>query len=293
MVTAVIITACTTAPPSVPTIQPTAQPIHTLTPTATNTVQPTSAPTAQQTTQPVNQQTNKPTHEPTNQPTALPTNTITPTPISACGERLPNDIYAIVTQTYGLSSEYEPDDLVSINDNLPYRATLGVPSRIRKLIMPVLAQMVDDMLAANLSPLVVSGYRSHYEQTIAYNKWAIEFPDWVDSISAKPGHSEHQLGTTVDFTSPELPAFTGDPNLQFHPDFARTSEGIWLAENAHSYGFTLSYPREAYEITGFNYEPWHFRYIGTELATRLEQLGISFTEYQLALNPTPCVPEEG
>lgn len=287
--TAVSLAACAPTQPNsaaaeivtLPTIHPTAPPLLTATPTPTplNT--------------PIHQRADTPTNQPTAPATLPPTNTPiipTATPIGPCNERMPNDIFAIVTQTYGLSPQYEPDDIISMNDDLPYSVHLGIPMRIRKLILPVLGQMVDDMLAAGLRPLVVSGYRSHYEQSVAYNKWAIEFPDWVDNISAKPGHSEHQLGTTVDFTSPELPGFTGDPDLQFHPDFARTSEGIWLAENAHTYGFTLSYPREAYEVTGFNYEPWHFRYIGTELATRLKRLDVSFTEYQLAVEPVPCVP---
>ena len=69
-----------------------------------------------------------------------------------------------------------------------------------------------------------------------------------------------------------------------------TSEGEWLLEHAHEYGFTLSYPREAFEATGFYYEPWHYRYVGVETATELHETGISFTEYLLAQNPQPCVP---
>jgi D-alanyl-D-alanine carboxypeptidase len=64
-----------------------------------------------------------------------------------------------------------------------------------------------------------------------------------------------------------------------------------LLENAHRFGFTLSYSREAQETTGFFYEPWHYRYVGVEMATRLKEAGRSLTEYQLSTEPPPCVPD--
>lgn len=225
----------------------------------------------------------------TPRPTRFPT--ITPTP-PACHDRIPDDgLLAIVTQTYNLSPDYEPDDLLSLNDYFDNRVTLGFPSQLRQAAVQPLLDMMDAMHDVGLQPLIVSAYRSHYAQSVAYAKWAQQYPDRVDAISARPGHSEHQLGTTVDFSSPELPAMTGDPDLQFHTYFDRTSEGRWLRENAHRFGFTMSYPANAYEVTGFHYEPWHFRFVGIDLATRLAQLGISFTEYQLLNEAPPCIPE--
>lgn len=227
------------------------------------------------------------------EPTASPTLAPTITPSILCSERTPEDgLLALVTKTYGLSGDFAPDDLVSVNDHLPHDVTLGIPMEVREVALEPLLEMVDAMVLAGLRPYVVSGYRDHYSQALAYSKWAAQFPDRVDAISARPGHSEHQLGTTVDFSSPELPTITGDPTLQFHTDFIDTSEGLWLAEHAHEYGFTLSFPADGFEFTGFNYEPWHYRYVGIDLATRLHQLGISFSEYKLLNEPAPCIPDD-
>ena len=98
------------------------------------------------------------------------------------------------------------------------------------------------------------------------------------------------MGTTIDFGSPNLAEITGDSDLQFHIYFYQTPEGAWLVDNAHRYGFTLSYPREAFELTGFYYEPWHYRYIGIDLAQALHTAGISFAEYKLNQDGPPCIP---
>jgi D-alanyl-D-alanine carboxypeptidase len=146
------------------------------------------------------------------------------------------------------------------------------------------------MQAAGLSPQIISGYRSYSSQAIAWSKWLNEVPETAAIVSAPPGHSEHQLGTTFDFGSPELPAIVGEEDIQFHTYFYKTSEGRWLLEHAHEYGFTLSYPRETFELTGFYYEPWHYRYIGPELATKLKEENISLFEHLTGIQEPPCIP---
>lgn len=231
--------------------------------------------------------------------TAFPTPTLTPapsatptaTPIGPCDGRMPDgDLLTIVTKTYGLSPSYAPDDLVPLGDYLNSDVTLGYPTLVRSVMIPSLVQMIQDMQAAGLSPQILSGYRAYSEQAAAYAKWAAEFPDRVDILSAPPGHSEHQLGTTIDFGSPHLSEYSGDPTLQFHTYFYKTPEGVWLGENAWKYGFILSYPREAQELTGFFYEPWHYRYVGREMAATLHEAGTYLTAYQLANQPGPCIP---
>ena len=230
-----------------------------------------------------------PTATPT--PTLAPTATPTATPIGPCDGRMPNgDLLTIVTKTYGLSPSYAPDDLVPLADYLGNDVTLGYPIYVRVVLVEPLLQMIRDMQAAGLQPQILSGYRAYSEQAAAYAKWAAEFPDRVDILSAPPGHSEHQLGTTLDFGSPRLPEYTGDPTLQFHTYFYKTPEGVWLAENAWKYGFTLSYPREGQELTGFFYEPWHYRYVGVEMATTLQNANSYLTAFQLANQPEPCIP---
>lgn len=273
-------------PPPLPTLVPTGLPA------ATSTLPPPSVAGAT----PIAQQpTNTPA--PTATPTATATPTITPsptptaTPIGPCDERLPrDDLFTIVTQTYGLSRDYAPQDLVLLTDYLPVNVTLGYPTEIRQIAIGPLVQMVADMQNSGLEPFIISGYRSYAAQAISWDKWNREEPERAAILSARPGHSEHQLGTTVDFGSPELADIVGIADIEFHTYFYQTSEGIWLAENAHRYGFTLSYPRGAQELTGFFYEPWHFRYVGQEMATFLHESGTYLTEYQLINQPEPCIP---
>jgi D-alanyl-D-alanine carboxypeptidase len=150
--------------------------------------------------------------------------------------------------------------------------------------------MINDMQADGLAPVIISGYRSYHAQSVAWAKWQQEHPDRAAIISAPPGHSEHQLGTTVDFGSPELATLVGDDAIEFHTNFYLTSEGEWLAQHAHEYGFVLSYPRETFELTGMYYEPWHYRYVGQELATMLYEQGISLINYLIDNEPPPCIP---
>lgn len=279
--------------------QPTANPPLTPTPLQT-TITPTTpplppplilTPTPTPTPPPTPTITPTPTSTPTPTITPIPTSTPTPTPLPPCTQRLPQDnLFTLVTRTYGLSRDYTPTDLIPIADHFPVQITKGYPTQIRAIILPPLSQMITDMQAAGLQPFIISGFRSYYAQSIAYQKWLQKTPDTANLVSSPPGHSEHQLGTTIDFGSPELASIIGDPNMEFHTYFYKTSEGQWLIANAHRYGFTLSYPLDAYEITGFYYEPWHYRYIGIEMATLIHDLGISFTEYQLLNQPPPCIP---
>ena len=161
---------------------------------------------------------------------------------------------------------------------------------IREIAAEPLAELIADMHAAGLRPTIISGYRSYDAQSIAWRKWQEKQPERASIISAPPGHSEHQLGTTVDFGSPELSALVGDEDIEFHTNFYMTSEGDWLAQHAHEYGFVLSFPRETFELTGMYYEPWHFRYVGREIAAMLTQSGTSLIAHLLTTQPTPCVP---
>ena len=229
---------------------------------------------------------------PTSTPTPTPTFTPSPTPIGLCTARIPgdDDLGLVVSQTYGLSRDYEPGDLVMLDEYLDRSLTLGYPTQVRAILVEPLREMIADMQSAGLAPFVISGYRSYAQQATAFQKWQNYNPAYATILSARPGFSEHQLGTTVDFGSPELPAVVGDPDIEFHTLFYQTSEGQWLLANAHRYGFTLSFTREAAEVTGFFYEPWHYRYVGIELATLLHDEGVTLTEYRLATDGAPCIP---
>jgi D-alanyl-D-alanine carboxypeptidase len=261
--------ALATRPPVVSTglpPSPTPPPTGTLPPTATATVGPTFTPS--------------------------PAPSPTPDRNIPCSQRLADDgLLTVVTLTYGLSRDFEPRGLVPLSGYLPDDVTLGYPTELRHVAVGPLVRMIADMQAAGLRPFVISGYRSYSAQAIARQKWAEAEPDRVNILSAPPGFSEHQLGTVVDFGSPELPEIVGQEDVEFHTYFYKTSEGFWLADNAHRYGFTLSYPFEAIETTGFFWEPWHYRYVGVEMATHLHETGVSLTEHQLASEPPPCLPD--
>lgn len=207
----------------------------------------------------------------------------------ACEARIPDDgLLTLVTRDFGLSRDYEPSDLTPLADHFGVDVTLGYPTEVRAIVVEPLRLLIEAMKEEGLAPQVVSGYRSYSAQSMAFQKWLTEYPDWGSRLSAPPGHSEHQLGTTVDFGSRELRYMLGEAYVQFHPAFAQTSEGKWLAENAVSYGFTMSYPEDAVERTAFIYEPWHFRYVGGELALSLAARNLTLTEYLLEEQPEPC-----
>lgn len=286
-----LLAACApaTAGPVAAVAEP-AQPTATATATlAATLVPPTALPSATPSATLAPPASPTPIPSPTATPTLIPT--ATPDRTIACSRRKPpDDLFTVVTLTYGLSRDYAPADLVPLSDYLPSDVTLGYPSEIRAVVVEPLVEMISAMQAAGLQPQVISGYRSYSAQAIANDKWRTLEPERAGILSAPPGFSEHQLGTVVDFGSPELPGIVGQDDVEFHTWFYRTSEGVWLLENAHRYGFTLSYSRAAQEITGFFYEPWHWRYVGVEMANFLRENELSLTEYQLQSEPPPCVP---
>ena len=236
--------------------------------------------------------TPKPTSTKIPEPTATATVTTTPspTPIGLCEDRNPIDgKLALVTLEYGISRDYTPPDLVNLSDHMPVTVTLGYPSQIREIMIEPLSQMIIDMLDVGLQPQIISGYRSYASQAIAWNKWLEQVGDRASIVSAPPGHSEHQLGTTIDFGSPELALIVGDDDVKFHTYFYKTSESLWLVENAHKYGFTLSFTRETFEISGLYYEPWHYRYVGSEFATFLKDNETTLIQYFLENQEPPCI----
>jgi D-alanyl-D-alanine carboxypeptidase len=89
---------------------------------------------------------------------------------------------------------------------------------------------------------------------------------------ARPGTSEHQTGLTMDITAKSV-------GLELVESFENTAEGKWLASNAHNYGFILRYPKGKTNITGYAFEPWHYRYVGVDIATDIFNRGITLEEY--------------
>ena len=119
----------------------------------------------------------------------------------------------------------------------------------------------------NLNIYISSGYRSYSTQESIYNSYlSYDSVQKVDTYSARPGHSEHQTGLAIDVNIIS-DAFIGTP------------EAIWIANHAHEFGFIVRYPQGKESITGYKYEPWHIRYVGSELATKLYNSGLTMEEY--------------
>ncbi|MDD2591433.1 MAG: M15 family metallopeptidase [Erysipelotrichaceae bacterium] len=134
-------------------------------------------------------------------------------------------------------------------------------------------KMVDAMKSDGLGGIYVySGYRSYQTQERIYNNYVrSKGQQWADRYSARPGHSEHQLGLAVDVTATKSPSAA----------FETTPEYLWLQDNAYRYGFIMRYPEDSELITGYGYEPWHYRYLGVELATKVYQSGLTYDEYKI------------
>ena len=112
-----------------------------------------------------------------------------------------------------------------------------------------------------------SSYRSYQYQIAAYNSLVRAYgEEYANRISAKPGHSEHQTGYTIDCNT-------------INPEWGETAESQWLDQHCHEYGFIIRYPEGKEEITGYDYECWHIRYLGVEIATEIWEQGLTLEEY--------------
>ena len=184
-----------------------------------------------------------------------------------------NDYLGIlVNKTHPLPEDYEPADLVPVN--IPF-AHVGNDSRnyMRRPAAEALETMFRDAEAAGLHPIGVSGYRSYERQKNIYtSNVAVKGEMHTSLYSAKPGQSEHQTGLAMDISSPSVQS-------ALTTDVENTPEGRWLRENAAAYGFIIRYPAGKEHITGYAYEPWHFRYVGKNLAAYLKKEGLAQEEY--------------
>lgn len=174
-----------------------------------------------------------------------------------------------------IPKNYYPSNLVRI----PKYNPLG--RIIKKEVSAAIVKLGDQMKAEGKGVLVVqSGFRSYSSQVKIHSaKVAAIGKAKGEKLAARPGHSEHQTGLAVDFAAQGVS--TGSTS------FAKTKAGIWLAANAYRFGFVLRYPYGKTQITGYSYEPWHFRYVGVETATAMHNQKIATLEEYFALPAAP------
>ncbi|HEX9229918.1 MAG TPA: M15 family metallopeptidase [Arthrobacter sp.] len=143
-----------------------------------------------------------------------------------------------------------------------------------------LSAMIDAAALEGVPVVAVSGYRSFDTQTRLYAGYASRLGQaHTDALSARPGFSEHQTGLAVDIGNP-------DASCALHRCFAGTPAGSWAAANAARFGFIVRYPDGASAVTGYDYEPWHLRYVGPESAAAIVLSGLTLEAYE-GLPPAP------
>ena len=192
-----------------------------------------------------------------------------------------DDPRVLVDRTHALPADYAPAGLVSLR-------RLGVPvlgrdALLRREAAENLEHLVASAAAVGEELTVASAYRSYADQSASHARLVSIYGRRADKVSASPGHSQHQLGTAVDFTNAAV-------GYEVMRRFGRTTAAGWLQEHAHEHGFVLSYPPGRHAKTGYHWEPWHYRYVGEENARRAVEnpLGLQGLLLQEGVLPNSC-----
>ncbi len=168
----------------------------------------------------------------------------------------------VVNKKHKLPSDYVPD-LTDVGGG-----------KLRPEAAQALTSLLFKANEAGVPMSVISSYRSYQTQVSTYNKWVNQSGQAdADTFSARPGHSEHQTGLAVDLGE------SGSSACDLETCFGDTAAGIWLANNASSYGFIIRYPLGRDATTGYQYEPWHLRYVGVDAATAIAASGQTMDVY--------------
>ncbi len=200
---------------------------------------------------------NSPSQTQTSQQKPAPKPTAKPAPAKAEYDD-PNSLKVVVNKKRPLPNNYVPNDL---QGNL--RREAAVASN----------QMTAAAANSGVSIKLISGYRSQSNQASLYNSYVKKDGQAAaDTYSARPRHSEHQTGLAADYGNSN-----GECALEIC--FANTAGGQWLAANAHNYGFIIRYENGKTHITGYQYEPWHLRYVGVDLAKQIKSSGKTMEEF--------------
>ena len=187
-------------------------------------------------------------------------------------ETIPESLTVLVNRAFLLPESYEPKDLVK--PDIEFDTTVvSDKNYLRKVAATALEKMVKEAKKKKLKIIGVSGYRSYARQKQVYNQSAAtNGKSHADKYCAVPGSSEHQTGLSIDVSSPDV-------KNALQPSFASTKESKWIEKNAHRFGYVVRYPKKKQKITGYNYEPWHLRYVGPKVAAYLYENELTLEEY--------------
>lgn len=176
-----------------------------------------------------------------------------------------NNKLVLVNKYNSLPKNFEAQNLITFNNNYSYNG-----QKMEKTAAESMMSLIDEARNKGYTLMVISGYRTESYQTELYNSSLnINGKTHADMYSARPRHSEHQTGLSVDIS-----------NIAGVIDgFEKYEVYNWIKENAYKYGFIERYPKGKEFITGYGYEPWHYRYLGVEAATVVYNKQITFEEY--------------
>lgn len=176
-----------------------------------------------------------------------------------------NQINILVNKYYYLEEDYVPGDLEEISNQYALNNMKMV-----KVAKEAFEEMSKDAKKEGLSIIAMSTYRDYAYQTDLYNRYVKQDGvEAADTYSGRPGFSEHQTGLAVDIYN----------GKEKYTDFHLTKEFKWMQEHAKDYGFILRFPEGKENETGYQYESWHYRYVGLKAATYITEKNITFEEY--------------
>ena len=171
----------------------------------------------------------------------------------------------IVNKFYHLTENYTPDNLEDISTTFAYDDNSAT-----KEVIEAFKKMWQSAKSDDMNLIVTSSYRDYASQEKLWDSYANKNgEEWADSFAARPGYSEHQTGLALDIV-------TYNSTMD---NFDDSPEAKWLKENAYKYGFILRYPKGKEDLTGYDYEPWHYRYVGVDVAKQIHEEDITYEEY--------------
>ncbi len=210
--------------------------------------------------------------------------TIDPTTGMAKEIKIVDENYLLlINRTHPLAEDYVPTDMVKVESVVSGVGVPGETDQMRKAAAEAFEKMVAAAKEDNIEILMRTGYRSYaYQRDRLYQPYITQYGQtYADTISAKPGQSEHQTGLACDVGGKS-------EGYALSYEFGNTDEGKWVAAHSYEYGFIIRYTdgetEKPGEITGFIFEPWHLRYVGVEAAKEIHDADVLLEEYLGILN---------